>query len=244
MSTIESVANAATSQTQQTNTKEVTKKGKVTGKTIGNPQLSEKGAKYYEELKKKYSDMDFILVSRDQKKQAQAQAGNFANPAKTVVLIDEDKIEKMAEDEKYRKQYEGIINNARNSLEELSKKLSASGANVKGYGITINDHGMASFFAVVDKSLAAQKERIEKNAADKKDAKKAEEKKAAKEKQQERLKGDKSSQTHNKEDLVTVTANSINELMKKINDVNMAAMSDWAKTDEEKQLGQSIDFRM
>lgn len=240
MSTVETVASAATSQTQQTNTKEVTKKGKVTGKTIGNPQLSEKAAKYYEELKKKNSDMDFVLVSRDQKTQAQAQAGNFANPAKTVVLIDEDKIEKMAEDEKYRKQYEGIINNARNSLNELSKQLSASGANVKGYGITINDHGMASFFAVVDKSLAAQRERIDKNVAEKKEAKKAEEKKTAKEEQQERLKGDKS----HKEDLVTVTANSIGDLLKKINDVNMAAMSDWAKTDEEKQLGQSIDFRM
>lgn len=241
MSTVETVASAATSQTQQTNTKEVTKKGKVTGKTIGNPKLSEKAAKYYEELKKKNSDMDFVLVSRDQKTQAQAQAGNFANPAKTVVLIDEDKIEKMAEDEKYRKQYEGIINNARNSLNELSKQLSASGANVKGYGIMVNDHGMASFFAVVDKSLAAQRERIDKQAADKKEAKKAEEKKAAKEEQQEWLKSDK---TGRKEDLVTVTASSISELMKKINDVNMAAMSDWAKTDEEKQLGQSIDFRM
>lgn len=39
------------------------KTGTVTGRTIGNPKLSEKAAKYYEELKRKYSNMDFILVS-------------------------------------------------------------------------------------------------------------------------------------------------------------------------------------
>ncbi|MDE6927051.1 MAG: hypothetical protein K2P59_17705, partial [Acetatifactor sp.] len=30
------------------------------GKTIGQPKLSDKAAKYYEELKKKFSNMDFI----------------------------------------------------------------------------------------------------------------------------------------------------------------------------------------
>ena len=34
------------------------------GKTIGNAKLSEEGVKYYQELKKKYSNMDFILVSQ------------------------------------------------------------------------------------------------------------------------------------------------------------------------------------
>ena len=52
-------ANAYTENVQQT-----TKKSAVTnGKTIGDPQLSEKAQKYYEQLKKKFSNMDFILVS-------------------------------------------------------------------------------------------------------------------------------------------------------------------------------------
>lgn len=56
-------ANAYTENVQQT-----TKKSAVTnGKTIGNPQLSEKAQKYYEQLKKKFSNMDFILVSADKK---------------------------------------------------------------------------------------------------------------------------------------------------------------------------------
>ena len=92
--------------------KNTSKKTNASGKTIGNPQLSDNALKYYEELKKKYSNMDFILVSKDQKEFAKAQAGSYANANKMVVLIDEDKIERMAEDENYRKYYEQIIANA------------------------------------------------------------------------------------------------------------------------------------
>ena len=48
-------------------TKPAAKTNKTYGKQIGNPQLSEKAQKYYEQLKKKYSNMEFILVSADQK---------------------------------------------------------------------------------------------------------------------------------------------------------------------------------
>ena len=41
------------------------KKSDVSGKTVGNPKLSEKASKYYEQLKKKFSNMDFVLVSSD-----------------------------------------------------------------------------------------------------------------------------------------------------------------------------------
>ena len=88
-------------------------KSKVRGRTIGNPELSDKAQKYYEQLQKKNPDMDFILVSSDMKETAKAQAGRYANANRTVVLIDEEKVERMAEDENYRKQYEGIISNAR-----------------------------------------------------------------------------------------------------------------------------------
>ena len=70
--------------------------------------------------------MDFILVSADQKEQAKAQAGSYANANKMVVLIDEEKIEKMAEDENYRKQYEGIIANAATGLSSMSSKICVS----------------------------------------------------------------------------------------------------------------------
>ena len=118
---------------------ELTGDGKVAvnGQTIGNPRLSEKASKYYDQLKKKYSNMNFILVSEDQKEYAKAQASNYANANNMVVLIDEDKIERMAEDENYRKQYEGIIANAASGLSQLGQSIAATGANVKGYGMQV-----------------------------------------------------------------------------------------------------------
>ena len=148
------------------------KSGSVSGKTIGSPKLSKKAADYYESLKKKYSNMDFILVSEDKKEQAKAQASSYANASKMVVLIDEDKVERMAEDENYRKQYEAIIANAASGISQLKSSLQSSGANVKGFGMQVNDGGTATYFAVLEESSAAQRERIEKKAAEKRQRKK------------------------------------------------------------------------
>ena len=163
----------------------VSGKREVSGQTIGNPKLSEKASKYYDELKKKYSNMNFILVSEDMKEQAKANAAGYANANKMVVLIDEDKIERMAEDENYRKQYEAIIANAASGMSQLGSSIAATGASVKGYGMQVNDNGTATYFAVLEKSSAAQKERIEKKAAKKKAEEKAKDKKAQKEAEKE-----------------------------------------------------------
>lgn len=56
------------------------------------------------------------------------------------------------------------------------------------YGMQVNDNGTATYFAVLEKSSAAQKERIEKNAAKKKTEQKAKDKKAEKKAEQERNK--------------------------------------------------------
>ena len=232
MNQISSIGNNSTVENTGSKTKT-----RVSGKTIGSPELSEKAAKYYEELKSKYSNMDFILVSKDQKEQAQAQAGSYANASKMVVLIDEEKIERMAEDETYRKQYEGIIANAASGMSQLAKSISTTGAKVKGFGMQVKDNGFVSFFAVLEKSSAAQKARIEKKAAEKKEAKKTEAKRAEKKKREEQLK-----ETDEKADTVTITAGSIEELIRKIQDAQMADRSDSSQTEEEKQVGQKIDF--
>lgn len=232
--------NTATAEAYEASAK-TEKKSKVSGKTIGTPELSEKGQKYYEQLKAKYRNMDFILVSEDMKERAKAQTGNYANANRMVVLIDEEKIERMAEDEEYRKQYEAIISNAATQLPKLQSSLGNT-PGVKTYGIQVNDGGTASFFAVVDKSLAAQKERIAKKAAEKKEAaKKAEKKQAAKkaeEKQAEKKKKAKES-----EDEVLVTGSSIEDLLKNIQDTLFSARSDYIWSDEEKLVGQSFDIR-
>ena len=217
------------------------KKSKVSGKTIGQPELSEKGQKYYEELKKKYSNMDFILVSKDMKEQAKAQAGNYANPNRMVVLIDEEKIERMAEDEEYRKQYESIIQNAATKLPQLQNSLGKASSQVKTFGMKVNDNGTASFFAVVDKSLASQRDRIEKNAAKKKADKKVADKKAAQKAAEEKMEKKRLEGKELEEDTVTVEASTIEELIEKINQ-SLYGNDSLVRTEEEKLLGQHIDF--
>lgn len=228
------------------------KKTVVTGQTIGNPKLSEKAAKYYDELKKKYSNMNFILVSEDMKQQAKANASSYANANNMVVLIDEDKIERMAEDENYRKQYEGIIANAASGLSQLGNSIAATGANVKGYGMQVNDNGTATYFAVLEKSSAAQKERIEKNAAKKKTEQKAKDKKAEKKAEQERIKKnkDKSNKISDDDDedddsvsdTVTITASSIEELLSRIQKESQSYLSDNILSDAEKSVGRGFDY--
>ena len=210
------------------------------GRTIGQPELSEKAAKYYEQLKKRYGNYDFILVSRDQKENAKANAAKYANGYKTVVLIDEDKIEQMATDEKFRKQYEGILSGAAAQIQQLKTSLQSSGAQVKGFGMQVNDGGTLSFFAVLKKSSAEQKARIEKKAA---------EKKAAKKEEEERLKDKKSDKVADSkeeagtEDTVTISAGSIEELLSKIETYNFNTRSDSVQTADERQVGQNFDFR-
>ncbi len=219
------------------------------GQTIGQPELSEKAAKYYEQLKKKYGNYDFILVSRDQKENAKANAAKYANGYKTVVLIDEDKIEQMATDEKFRKQYEGILSGAAAQIQQLKTSLQSSGAQVKGFGMQVNDGGTLSFFAVLKKSSAEQKARIEKKGEQKRAEKKAAEKKAAKKEKEERLKDKKSDKVADSkeeagtEDTVTISAGSIEELLSKIETYNFNTRSDSVQTQSEKQIGQNIDFR-
>ena len=235
---------AVYSKSETTKTDETSGKKKVSGQTIGNPQLSEKASKYYEQLKKKYSNMNFILVSEDQKENAKANAAGYANSNNMVVLIDENKIERMASDENYRKQYEGIIANAASGISQLASSLSATGTSVKGFGMQVNDNGTASYFAVLEKSSAAQKERIEKKAVEKKEAKKTAQKKA--EKNEERLEK-KRKETGDVDDTddtetVTVTASSIEELLEKIKDQEQLFLSDTVKTPQEKNVGQNVDF--
>lgn len=229
---------------QKPTTEEATgtsKKSNVSGKTVGNPQLSEKAAKYYEELKNKYHNMEFVLVSRDQKEAAKAQAGKYASANKMVVLIDEDKIEKMANDKAYREQYEGIIRNAASGLSQLASQMQSK-SGVKGFGMQVNDNGTTSFFAVMDKSFAAQRERMAKSAEKKHEAKVAAEKKAKKEAAEERI--DKMREKNAGANEEIITASSMDELLQKIDDFWQMSMTDYVQTEEEMSLGQSIDFSL
>ena len=216
------------------------------GRTVGQPQLSEKAQKYYDQLKAKYGDMDFILVSNDEKQNAMANAASYANPNKTVVLIGEDEVEKMANDESFRKKYEGIIQMGKEGLDKMKNQF-GDNDNVKGYGMQVGDDGEISYFAVLKKSADQQTARIEKKQAEKKEAKKAEEKKEAKKAQEERLeksrsaKSEKAKEAYGEQDdfeYEVVRASSLDDLFKLVSE---KAGQQGAET-QAPTVGGNIDF--
>ncbi len=211
--------------------------------TYGDPKLSQKALDYYNSLKGKFGNMNFVLVASDKKQEAEAIKGSFAGGGKLTVLIDTDKIERMAEDESYRNQIEATIRNAASGVSKLAGQLGGNSP-VTAYGMTIDDKGNASYFAVVDKSLAAQRERIEKKAGEKREAKRTESSNAARKEAEERLKEKKGTPGAEDPDRVTVTASSIDELLKKLRDYEMGILSDNARTEAEKSVGQSVDYKI
>lgn len=228
MNTINSVNQYETEKTDRSSRKQ------IYGRTIGDVKLSDEAAKYYEQLKNKYSNMEFILVSKDMKEQAQAQAASFANPAKMVVLIDEEKIEKMATDENFRAQYEGVIANAAAQMNNLGNQISQGNySNVTAYGIQLNDDGTTSFFAVLDEQLEVSKERLEKQLEKKAEQKKADQKEFDKERL-ESLKGSDGKKI--------VTAHSVEDLLVKIQNAAFELRSNNVMTEQEKLVGQKFDF--
>ena len=205
--------------------------------TLGNPKLSESASNYYEELKSKYADVEFVLVDKEHLDTAKEYTSSLVTDKSMIVLISEDEVEQMAADGTVRAKNEKLIEDAKAQMPDLMKQLKESGTEVKSFGIEFNKDGTASYFAVVDKSLAAQKERIENNLAEKRTEKKAD----VKEAKAEQLEGKRAG---HKEDLTTVTASSMEELIKKIKDVMYEAKADSVITEQEKLVGQNFDFSL
>ena len=237
------------------------------GNTIGAVQLSDQAKEYYEKLKAKYHGMEFIAVSKDMKSQVQANAAAYGNANKTVVLIDEEKLERMASDESYRKKYEGIIAMSQTKLADMKNSLASSGAAVKNFGLSVDANGKESYFATVEKSQDLQKKRIEKKAAEKKELKTRERKKAEKQHLEERIEKarekrsekpepehdeippeaekrihDKVVEVYGKE-YATIEADSMDDLLSKVQSYSYSNASDRVMTDAERMIGGRIDFR-
>ena len=228
------------------------------GNTIGDVQLSDKAKDYYDKLKSKYHNMEFIAVSKDMKAQVQANAASYGNANKMVVLIDEEKLERMATDESFRKKYEGIIAMSQTKMAEAKNSLTSSGASVKNFGMSVDSNGKESFFATVEKSQDLQKKRIEKKAAEKKEQKAREKKKAEKEAREERLqkakdkKTEKLDKTDDKDEVknvdddkeyVTIEAKSMDELISKVQSYSYENASNRVMTATERMIGGHVDFR-
>lgn len=225
------------------------------GATIGDVQLSDKAKDYLGKLQSKFHNMEFITVSKDMKAQVQQNAAAYGNANKMVVLIDEEKLERMATDENFRKKYEGIIASSQAKMLQAKMGLTSSGANVKNFGMSVDSDGKENFFATVTKSSDLQRKRIEKKAAEKKAQKHQDKKKAEKKAQEERIqkardkKAEKADQDkenteiQNDEEYVTFEAESMDELLSNVQAYSYNNASGTVMAESEKMVGTRIDFR-
>ena len=168
------------------------------GSVIGEPKLSEKATEYYKQLKSKFGNLDFVLVGKDQLQAAKANANSYGNANRLVVLIDEEKLERMATDESFRKKYEGIIAQAQMGGSKLSA-MAANNPSIMKLGVNTSDDGKGSFFAVCAKSNADVTKRMEEKREAKKEHAKAEAKKAEK-KHFEKLRHERIEKKHEQEE--------------------------------------------
>lgn len=221
------------------------------GTVIGDVELSDEAKSYYDKLKSKFHGMDFILVSKDMKSQAAANAASYGNAMKPVVLIDEEKLERMATDESFRKKYEGIIAMSQTKLQEAKNSLVSTGANVKNFGMSVGSDGRASFFAAVEKANKTQTEALKKRQAEKKAEKAKEKKKAAKEAQADRLekrreenRAEKASdEAADDKEYIEFTADSMEELINRVSRYAYEHSYGSVLTREENELGRNVDFK-
>ncbi len=224
------------------------------GSTIGDVQLSDTAKNYLDKLKSKFHGMEFITVSKDMKSQVQQNAAAYGNANKMVVLIDEEKLERMATDESFRNKYEGIIASSQAKMLQAKMGLSSSGIGVKNFGMSVDSNGNESFFATVNKSQDLQKKRIEKKAAEKKQHKLEEKRKAEKKAQEDRInkaKESKAEKTKDKdedeiyedEEYEIIEANSLDDLLSKVQTYSYNSAASRVMTDTEKMVGGRIDFK-
>ena len=224
------------------------------GSTIGDVQLSDTAKNYLDKLKSKFHGMEFITVSKDMKSQVQQNAAAYGNANKMVVLIDEEKLERMATDESFRNKYEGIIASSQAKMLQAKMGLSSSGIGVKNFGMSVDSNGNESFIATVNKSQDLQKKRIEKKAAEKKQHKLEEKRKAEKKAQEDRInkaKEKKAEKTKDKDDTEIpedeeyeiIEANSLDDLLSKVQTYSYNSAASRVMTDTEKMVGGRIDFK-
>ncbi len=198
-----------------------TKKTETTGKSnkVSQPKLSKKAQELLEKLRKTYNNMDFMVADYDRGEEAKDLLSRGTK--EFSVLFSTEELEKMASDEKYEKEYMDRVQGAVRMSEQINQQFGFESAGGKGtgdsiitrMGIAFNKDGSVDLFAELEKAGEQQKAMIEKSLE-----KHAEEKKAAAKK-------------------TTVTASSMDELIKKINEV------DWSKIKEtEKIEGDKFDF--
>lgn len=196
--------------------------------------LSKTAQSYLQELKKKYSDMDFFVAaySTDEEAQEYLKQGT----KKYSVVIHPDTLEAMATDEETRKKYEGILSNAGAQFDQIKQELGEDADKLENLGMTVDKDGAVKYVAELNMGIAG-KNYIERSAdtADRAQEKKAQEKKAQEKKAE-------SKEAEQQKETRKIEADSVEQLISKIREALIQERTNNVRTEEEKAKGQSIDF--
>lgn len=153
-------------------------------------ELSDKAQDLLEQLKKKYTNMDFFVANYSTEEEAQHYLSQGTK--EYSVVIDPDTLEKMAEDEETFRKYDSILASAGDTFDEVKEKLGEDVDKVTDLGISIDGDGRVTLFAELDKQAVkqaeSQKKIHEQQTAEKKEKTEKEEEKAAEKKAEEAAK--------------------------------------------------------
>lgn len=192
----------------------ISKKDKTEGtQNVNQPELSDKAKALLEELKQKYSNIDFFVADYSCDEEAASYLNRGAK--EYSVFMDPETLEQMAADDSVKQKYLDIIDDATGQLKDMKEKLGEEGEEVTRLGVVVDKDGTVSYFAELEKMSEKQRERIEK---------------AKEEKKEEAI--------YSKTKRTTVKADSVEELMEKIKNV------DWDKISQEEvpNRGGRFDF--
>lgn len=232
--------NAQNGASQKTSQSESAVKAEQPAKTETKPKLSQAAQDLLKELREKYSNMD--IMTADYSTEEEAQSYLSRGTKEYSVLIHTDELEKLAASADGKEKLMAQIDSSVEQLQSMKEQLGEDGENVKTLGVSIGKDGAVSYFAELEKSSEAQRQRIEKSREDRRAERKEQEKKAQEKREQEK-KTEKKEAEKRKEDepesvkRTTVKADSVEELLRQIREV------DWDSIKATDQIaGSRIDF--
>lgn len=131
-------------------------------------QLSERAKALLQELKRTYSNMDFMVADYESEEEAAAYLNRGSK--EYSVLIDPEELERMASDEDVKKENLSLLDNAVGKLDEMKEQLGDMENEVVRLGVSIGKDGEVSYFAELEKTGERQKEFVDKIREGKKEA--------------------------------------------------------------------------
>lgn len=205
-------------------------------------ELSEAAKNLLEELKEKYSNMDFFVANYSTEEEAQQYLNRGTK--EYSVLLDPDTLEAMAADDATKEKYMNMIDESTGKLDELKEKLAEEnpGSEVTNIGMSFDSEGNVKFFAQL-KQISEKNAEYAEKVKEEKAAKAEEEAKAEKKEKQDKLeearaeKG-KDIKGSGTEKTTTVKADTIEDLINAIKNV------DWSQIPAKDVTvpGQKFDF--